>query len=364
MTEAEQMVSAASSSTGEACRSGKQRSHRTRSSNQQLRYGPIHPEGAGGHNSECDASSELTSEGETDDRQEAELDGRRSASLNRTFLVPPSESSLVQPDFSPVVMRTRQRIKPQRPWSLSGLGSAGTRPRHWAGSASETALNHLMPSPTLSPCSAVPRPLMCHASTQKDSTDGCFSTSLSSPGGVRQRRRRHSTRNRNGKTRRNDQLLDLAGQHLSSNDLRVSSNATLLQARLSSASCSSGEYSGGSSGQRRRVVKSCTMTRLSVESNGSNNGSIAPVVSNGPSATAISHSSPIKASTGAASNGAGTSVAPSTNTSSPRSTAPSDGEHCLGQTDEAGNLSEHWDNYLVINLKSIKSNLVVFNEMF
>lgn len=355
------MVSISSSAGGEACRGAKMHKRNGRRNSAKADATCYD------HNSECDASSELTSDGEMEDR-EAEQDtvagGRKSASLNRTFLVPPGESSLAVAEVSPVVLRTRHRIKPQRPWSLSGLtlGGQSTAAARWT--ASETALNHLLSSPTLSPCSAVARPLMCHASTQKDSAevDGIVGSSsmagLSSCGGgssgtgaLRQRRRRHSARFRNVKSLARRADIDLTPQ-LNASEAMPSHSATL-QARLSasaaSASCSSSEGSAGSGSQRsRRVVKSSTLTRLSVESNCSSGSvsSCAPVAVVGP--MVIAQSSPIKGPATAVSSGVATSTAPSTNNSSPRSTAPSDGEHCLAHADETSNFSEQaWDNYLV-----------------
>ncbi|XP_046638944.1 uncharacterized protein LOC124320227 isoform X2 [Daphnia pulicaria] len=326
VTEAEQMVSL----SGEACRS-KNRKPEARYNNPEVV-----------HNSECDASSELTSEGETDEEDVQETpgsSGRRSATLNRTFLVPGSTETV---EASPVVMRTRQRIKPQRPLSFSGLsgtttlgsnGSGGASAR-WA--ASETALNHLTSSPAHSPCLPGSRPLMCHASTQKDrlspSTEGLgsslaalSSSGSASAGGARQRQRRHSARLRNmmSLSRRGD--LD-AQIFLGVND---GSGVTLQSSRLSASAASassSGESSSAGAGSQRsrRIVKSSTLTRIV--------DATAPLpIAAGPLVNA--QSSPLKP------------PPPSTN-SSPRS-APSDGELCLGHVDETSNFSEQaWDNYL------------------
>lgn len=330
VTEAEQMVSM----SGDACR-GKNRKPEARYSNPDV-----------AHNSECDASSELTSEGESDKEVETHetpgSSGRRSATLNRTFLVPGGTDVA---EASPVVMRNRQRIKPQRPLSFSGLSgtlaalsnSADGASARWA--ASETALNHLMSSPALSPCLAGSRPLMCHASTQKDrlspsteglgsSLAGLSSSGSASAGGVRQRRRRHSARLRNMKSisRRGDahdaQIVPGANE----------SNNTTIQARLSvsaASASSSGEGSSAGAGSQRsrRIVKSSTLTRIVDAS------APLPIVT-GPVANA--QSSPLKKPT-----------PPSTN-SSPRS-APSDGELGLAHVDETSNFSEQaWDNYVVI----------------
>lgn len=324
VTVAEQMVSM----SGEACRN-KNRKTEARYSNQEM-----------AHNSECDASSELTSEAETDGEvqllESPTTSGRRSATLNRTFLVPPG-TDLADP--SPVVLRTRHRIKPQRPFSFSGLSgtlaalsnnSTDAASGRWA--ASETALNYLS-SPTLSPCSHGSRPLMCHASTQKDrlspsteglgsSLAGLSSSGSVSAGGARQRRRRHSARLRNIKSRRGDQ---------DAQPVSIESSNVTLQCRLSiSAASSSGEgnsSAGGTGSQRsRRIVKSSTLTRISNETSAP-----LPIVAN-PVSNA--QASPTKPPT------------PSTN-SSPRS-APSDGELGLGHVDETSNFSEQaWDNYLV-----------------
>lgn len=318
--------------SGEACRS-KNRKPEARYSNPEVV-----------HNSECDASSELTSEGETDEEDVQETpgsSGRRSATLNRTFLVPGSTDVA---EASPVVMRTRQRIKPQRPLSFSGLSgtlgalsnSAGGASARWA--ASETALNHLTSSPAHSPCLSGSRPLMCHASTQKDrlspSTEGLgsslaalSSSGSASTGGARQRQRRHSARLRNmmSLSRRGD--LD-AQIFLGVND---SSGVTLQSSRLSASAASassSGESSSAGAGslRSRRIVKSSTLTRI-VDATAP-----LPIVA-GPLVNA--QSSPLKP------------PPPSTN-SSPRS-APSDGELCLGHVDETSNFSEQaWDNYVVI----------------
>lgn len=317
------------------------------------------------HNSECDASSELTSDGETE-----EPDGpSKTASLNRTFSVPPGESSLLlgipsaSDLVSPVVMRTRQRIKAQRPWSLSGLsggplGIVRGAAARWT--ASETSLNHLHGSPTtLSPSSGTARPLMCHAATQKDSGEvggmlGSSSLMGLSSSAARLRRRRPSARFRNVKSlnRRSGELPDAAAsaqQLLSCSG--ESHNATLQALRLSASagsaaasSYSSGECSSsaGTGSQRsRRVVKSSTLTRLSVESTPGGCG--APVAVVGP--LLIAQSSPIKAAT--SSCAAAAAVASSVSNSSPRS-APSDGELGLAHMDETSNFSEQaWDNYLV-----------------
>lgn len=321
--------------SGEACRS-KNRKPEARYNNPEVV-----------HHSECDASSELTSEGETDEEDVQETpgsSGRRSATLNRTFLVPGSTETV---EASPVVMRTRQRIKPQRPLSFSGLsgtttlgsnGSGGASAR-WA--ASETALNHLTSSPAHSPCLPGSRPLMCHASTQKDrlspSTEGLgsslaalSSSGSASAGGARQRQRRHSARLRNmmSLSRRGD--LD-AQIFLGVND---GSGVTLQSSRLSASAASassSGESSSAGAGSQRsrRIVKSSTLTRIV--------DATAPLpIAAGPLVNA--QSSPLKP------------PPPSTN-SSPRS-APSDGELCLGHVDETSNFSEQaWDNYLVIIFK-------------
>ena len=329
------------SMSGDACRN-KNRKPEARYSNPEM-----------GHNSECDASSELTSdEGEADADIEGEKEemlmetptsnGRRSATLNRTFLVPPGvDLSAGVEVLSPVIMRTRHRIKPQRPLSFSGLSGtlAALSPNssatdgasaRWA--ASETALNHLMSPSSLSPCSPNSRPLMCNASTQKDrlspsteglgsSLAGLSSSGSVSTGGARQRRRRHSARLRNIKSRRSDPDC-----YLISNE---SINNATLQCRLSAASssgeCSSGGGGGASGSQRsRRIVKSTTLTRIPNEMTVA--ASI-PVV--------MAQISPSKKS-----------LPPSSN-SSPRS-APSDGELGLGHVDETSNFSEQaWDNFLV-----------------
>lgn len=327
------------SMSGEACRN-KNRKPEARYTNPEV-----------SHNSECDASSELSDEGETGDEVDAERDekmlmetpssnGSRSATLNRTFLVPPGVDLSAGVEVSPVIMRTRNRIKPQRPLSFSGLSGtlAALSPNssapdgasaRWA--ASETALNHLASPSSLSPCSPHSRPLMCHASTQKDrlspsteglgsSLAGLSSSGSVSTGGARQRRRRHSARLRNIKSRRSDPDC-----YLISNE--TISNVTL-QSRLSAAS-SSGECSssggGGTGGSQRnrRIVKSTTLTRIPND----NVMASAPVT--------VAQISPSKIS-----------LPPSSN-SSPRS-APSDGELCLGHVDETSNFSEQaWDNYLV-----------------
>lgn len=325
VTEAEQMVSM----SGEACRS-KNRKPEARYSNPEVV-----------HNSECDASSELTSEGGTDgeDVQEAPgSSGRRSATLNRTFLVPASAETA---EASPVVMRTRQRIKPQRPLSFSGLsGTLGALSSNAEGAsgrwaASETALNHLTSSPARSPCLSGSRPLMCHASTQKDrlspSTEALGSSlaALSSSGSVsaggRQRQRRHSARLRN-KMSLSRRVEHDAQSLLAPNDSCVSLQSSRLSASAASASSSGEGSSAGAGSQRsRRVVKSCTLTRL-VDATAQ-----LPVV-NSPLVIA-QQPSPLKP------------PPPSTN-SSPRS-APSDVELCLGHVDETSNFSEQaWDNYV------------------
>ena len=342
MTEAEQMVS------GEACRSGGGGGKRDKNRNK-LDSGRSYTGHRAVHNSECDASSELTSDGEAD----ADV---KSTSLNRTFNVPSGESSLLaipQSDIiSPVILRTRQKSKPQRPWSLSGLNGGPLRIRgvgaRWT--ASETSLNHLQTSPTLSPNAA--RPLMCHASTQKDSAEvgGLLaSTSLAglsssgSMGTSRLRRRRHSARFRNVKSlaRRSGELPDAAAAQLL-NSSEGGQNITLQALRLSASAASASSYSSGEcsssagtgSQRSRRVVKSSTLTRLSVESCSSTNGVGAPTAVASPLVIA-----PIKAV-------ASVSV-PSVHNSSPRS-APSDGELCLAHVDETSNFSEQaWDNYLV-----------------
>ena len=318
--------------SGEACRS-KNRKPEARYSNPEVV-----------HNSECDASSELTSEGETDEEEVQETpgsSGRRSATLNRTFLVPGSTDVA---EASSVVMRTRQRIKPQRPLSFSGLSgtlgalsnSADGASARWA--ASETALNHLSSSPAHSPCLSGSRPLMCHASTQKDrlspSTEGLGSSlaalrssGSASAGGVRQRQRRHSARLRNmmSLSRRGD--LD-AQIFLGANDSNcVTLQSSRLSASAASASSSGESSSAGAGSQRsRRIVKSSTLTRIV-------DATVPLPIVTGPLVNA--QSSPLKP------------PPPSTN-SSPRS-APSDGELCLGPVDETSNFSEQaWDNYVVI----------------
>lgn len=330
------------SMSGEACRS-KNRKPEARYSNPEVV-----------HNSECDASSELTSEGGTDgeDVQEAPgSSGRRSATLNRTFLVPASAETA---EASPVVMRTRQRIKPQRPLSFSGLsGTLGALSSNAEGAsgrwaASETALNHLTSSPARSPCLSGSRPLMCHASTQKDrlspSTEALGSSlaALSSSGSVsaggRQRQRRHSAR------LRNKMSLSRRGEHdaqslLAPNDSCVTLQSSRLSASAASASSSGEGSSAGAGSQRsRRVVKSCTLTRL-VDATAQ-----LPVV-NSPLVIA-QQPSPLKP------------PPPSTN-SSPRS-APSDVELCLGHVDETSNFSEQaWDNYVVTHSIFVLVTLVL-----
>ena len=321
--------------SGDACR-GKNRKP-------EARYG--NPEVA--HNSECDASSELTSEGESDGEVEVRetpgSSGRRSATLNRTFLVPGGTDVA---EASPaVVMRTRHRIKPQRPLSFSGLSgtlaalsnSGDGASARWA--ASETALNHLMSSsPALSPCLAGSRPLMCHASTQKDrlspsteglgsSLAGLSSSGSASAGGVRQRRRRHSARLRNMKSisRRSEHDAQIVQSNESNNNMTLQ---TRLSVSAASASSSGEGSSVGAGSQRsRRIVKSSTLTRIVDAS------APLPIIA-GP--VANTQSSPLKPM-----------PPPSTN-SSPRS-APSDGELGLAHVDETSNFSEQaWDNYVVI----------------
>ena len=323
------------SMSGDACR-GKNRKP-------EARYG--NPEVA--HNSECDASSELTSEGESDGEVEVRetpgSSGRRSATLNRTFLVPGGTDVA---EASPaVVMRTRHRIKPQRPLSFSGLSgtlaalsnSGDGASARWA--ASETALNHLMSSsPALSPCLAGSRPLMCHASTQKDrlspsteglgsSLAGLSSSGSASAGGVRQRRRRHSARLRNMKSisRRSEHDAQIVQSNESNNNMTLQ---TRLSVSAASASSSGEGSSVGAGSQRsRRIVKSSTLTRIVDAS------APLPIIA-GP--VANTQSSPLKPM-----------PPPSTN-SSPRS-APSDGELGLAHVDETSNFSEQaWDNYVVI----------------
>ena len=321
------------------------------------------------YNSECDASSELTSEGESDDEVDApdatNSSGRKSASLNRTFMLPNADAIAATAESSPVVMRNHRRTKAQRPLSLSGLtgvplsssivaGSSGCNRgsigNHGVGggdyassrwAASETALNHLVSSPTLSPGSASERPFMCNASTQKDrlspSTEGLGSSlaGLSSCGsasgsGARPRRRRHSARHRTLKSMQRRSELDV---HSGGSD---SNNATL-QARLSASAASassSGEASstGTGSHRSRRIVKSTTLTRISVEQS-----SPVAVATGHHVVQSTAQSSPLKPQA-ASSN------------SSPRS-APSDGELCLGHADETSNFSEQaWDNYLVMTV--------------
>ena len=323
------------------------------------------------YNSECDASSELTSECESDGGDVDALDtansstGRKSVSLNKTFSLPSGDAAAALAESSPVVvMRNHRRTKAARPWSLSGLtgvplnslvgagsgvGSGGCvrsddASSRWA--ASETALNHLVSSPTLSPCSASERPFMCNASTQKDrlspSTEGLGSSlaGLSSCGsasgsGARPRRRRHSARHRTLKSMARRSELDV---HSAGSDTNNSTLQTRLSASAASAS-SSGEASstGTGSHRSRRIVKSTTLTRISVEAS-------SPVAVVAGHHVSNSQSSPLKAQ------------APSTN-SSPRS-APSDGELCLGHADETSNFSEQaWDNYLVNYFKLFQLTL-------
>lgn len=321
------------------------------------------------YNSECDASSERTSDGESDDEADVpdgiNSSGRKSASLNRTFLMPNAEANAAIAESSPVVMRNHRRTKAQRPLSLSGLtgvpsssivrgsggcngginghhgvGGADYASSRWA--ASETALNHLVSSPILSPSSASERPFMCNASTQKDglspSTEGLGSSlaGLSSCGsasgsGTRPRRRRHSARHRTLKSMARRSELDV---HSAGSD---SNNATM-QARLSASAASassSGEASstGTGSNRSRRIVKSTTLTRISVE----HSSPVITIATSNHVVPSTAQSSPLKPQA-ASSN------------SSPRS-APSDGELCLGPADETSNFSEQaWDNYLVMTV--------------
>lgn len=348
--EVEQMVSPSSSAGKSFCGSKihKRNSHRYRIKADSTPYN---------HNTEFSSNCEPTSEGEVDSREAEHYSmssdrGRKSASLNHTFMIPPCESLLAVAGISPVMLGTSSHnlTRLQRPKSLPALPVARLPTTTARLTASESALNDLLSSMWQSPPLATERSLPYYTPTQREMVEreerpvssSCLADFSSCSGGssgaeaLQQRRRRHSSRYRNAKS--NGQNLDLTPQFGSSDGI-ASHNATL-QARLSTSAVSvSVESSAGSISRRNRhASKSSNLMRLSIKSNGSSSSisnSNAPVAVIGP--MVIAPSSAIKRST-----------TPSTNTSSPRSTAPSDREYCLGLADDSSTVSDQaWDNYLV-----------------
>ena len=378
VSEAEQMVSGAEGAVGNGLANG--RAGKANKKNKKHHYSR---EELG--NSECDASSELTS-GESNDEEVRDAPppaANGSQILNRTFLLPTTQETaaaataclLPAVDHSTVTLRPKKsdKMKTVRPWSLSGVVPVADDGSPWTPlSASETALNHLScGSSSTGLRQSVSRPLMSKtdASTQKDMLSPSMetvlassATALSSSGsgvasgsgggvggsssGAVDRRRRRSTRSRNLRTRRSE--LDTPG-HSAGSD-----NNLTLQNRLSASAASSSSVSdasdddgalSGANAVGRRVMKSSTLTQFSAagsanEASGCNlsrdqcrcspcNDEVASTV--GPLVFKIS---PHKA--------------PST-LSTPRSLA-SDGEHYslgLGHTDETSNSEQAWDNYVV-----------------
>ena len=165
----------------------------------EARYG--NPEVA--HSSECDASSELSSEDEKNDEYEIlETSGSERSSvlvtstLNRTFSVP-GETETADP--SAIVIKTPNQAE-SPVFDLSELsGTFASLPSSSADGAlsthlatSEVAQNQLMPSPIISLCLTGSSPPVCQNSTQKNRlspSTGLSSSGSTSTGGLRQRRR-------------------------------------------------------------------------------------------------------------------------------------------------------------------------------
>ena len=165
----------------------------------EARYG--NPEVA--HSSECDASSELSSEDEKNDEYEIlETPGSERSSvlvtstLNRTFSVP-GETETADP--SAIVIKTPNQSE-SPVFDLSELsGTFASLPSSSADGAlsthlatSEVAQNQLTPSPIISLCLTGSSPPVCQNSTQKNRlspSTGLSSSGSTSTGGLRQRRR-------------------------------------------------------------------------------------------------------------------------------------------------------------------------------
>ena len=391
VSRAEQMVSGAgceTAATGGV--NGNGRSTKGKKSERSLQYSREEL------NSECDASSELTSgESEAEEEQDAAvavaITGSAAGSLqllNRTFNPVAEAAGSPATDFSPVILRNRDKKKAQRPWSLSGVPAAvDDTPQlaQWTclSAASETALNHLpgMAGLRSSGTGTAAKPLMRNASTQKDmlspsmevlaavSAAGLSSSgSAGGSGGVRHRRRRHSARRRNMLAAQ--RRADAEGQSATGSD-----NNLTLQNRLSAASAASSSSSSSSQcsdcecdgvRNRNRVMKSSTLTHLAGDSLHGSCAELRGCPSSAAKDSCRSSCSPLQREADLTVpsipiHQQTSAFKPPSAISTPRS-APSDGEHNyvgMGHTDETSNSEQAWDNYLVSGRLHHRKRLVL-----